>query len=303
MTTRIRLTVLAICSAATACVYVAVNTRPGVHLMLDVLSELGSVEEPQTAASDAPLRLSASLLPIDRVQLPESIEQPSGIKHRNDAVYISTDQTEIFRLDTDFTNVSDRVYLLGGPLLWKQGSLEGIEVRGNQLVGVGEFGTLPTWTEEHGRRWVRGEDVELPDQLADVEFSGVVNTPTGRFATSEDHLAIFNLDDGSEHAINFGDFLNDQGDPAGLMLSGIAHADGYFYILSESHTSILAVEDTLFQLQHVFGIEPCAAADLSVHQGKCFVVIDHNYDQPVPPVLVYDIESAMRAAKETDPGG
>ncbi|MEM1185407.1 MAG: hypothetical protein AAGI53_10460 [Planctomycetota bacterium] len=298
MKSRVKWMLVAGVAAGGACAYIALNTRLGVHLVLDVLSEIGSPKERQTEASEGPLRLTATLAPIDKIQLPASIEQPSGIKHRNEAVYISTDQTEIFKLDANFQNGSERVYLLGGPLLFKQGSLEGIEVRGDQLVGIGEFGSLPTWVEGGQAEWTRGADIELPSQTADVEFSGVVDTPSGRFATSEDQLAIFNLDDGSVHAIDFAGVLRESADPSVLALSGIAHSTGRFYVLSESYTSVLVVDAATFKVQHVFGIEPCAAADLSVYEGKCYVVIDHNYDEPVEPVHVYDLEAAVKAAEE-----
>ncbi|GEM_PF-6146137 len=303
MTIKIKWVLLVGLALGTTCSYIAVNTRFGVHLVLDVLSEVGSSKEAQTGASEGPLRVSATLSPVEKIPLPSSIEQPSGIKHRNGAVYISTDQTEIFKLDADLKTASAGGYLLKGPLLFKQGSLEGIEVRGDLLFGIGEFDSMPTWTENGETNWIRNTDAGLPPGFAGVEFSGVVDTPSGQFATSEDRLSLLNLDDGSEHRVDFGGFLKEGADPSVLAFSGVAHAGGAFYVLTETHTSVLVIDDVSFRVQHVFGIEPSAAADLSVHEGRCYVVIDHNYNQPVEPVHVYNINAAMRAAEEIDSAG
>lgn len=274
--------------------YVALDTRLGVHLMLDVLPELGKKPEVQTHATDGPLRLTAQLAPAATIALPSRIEQASGIKHRGGRVYIATDQTEIFELDSDYREVSAGTELIGGPLLFKQGSLEGIEVAGDTLVGAGEFGALPRWVKQADGRWKRVGDVPVPAALASMELSGITDTPQSRLAVSEDHAAILDLGDGSTRLLEYGSFLRDNANLASLKFSGIAYADERLYILSESHTMIIVARFPGLEVESVFGIEACAAADLSVHGGRAYVVVDHNYGQAVEPIRVFDLPAATQ---------
>ncbi|MEO0509399.1 MAG: hypothetical protein AAF065_06040 [Verrucomicrobiota bacterium] len=273
--------------------YFLLNTRLGVHIALDIISEIGSPNEVQTSAADSPLKLTGLLSPIEVVTLPASVEQPSGIKHRNGAVYISTDQTEIFKFDNNFKNASEAFYLLGGPLLFKQGSLEGIEVKGNKLYGIGEFGSMPTWLENDQTGWTRAADTSLPANIAAIEYSGITDSPNGLFATSEDNVTILNLDKGSEHELQFGGFLKEKADIRSLVFSGIAYGNNRLFILSESYTSIIVANALTFEVDHVFGIQSCAASDLSFHQGRIYIVVDHNYDEQRTPVYIYEIDEAI----------
>ncbi|MEM7229229.1 MAG: hypothetical protein AAF432_10485 [Planctomycetota bacterium] len=280
--------------------YVVMNTRLGVHFALDVISEIGQPKDVLTSATDGPLIVTAMLSPTQTIPLPDAIEQPSGIKHRDDAIYISTDQTEIFTLDTEFRNASTPFTLLGGLLLFKQGSLEGIEVRGDTLFAIGEFGVMPTWSNNRDGSWTRADDVVLPPDIAELEFSGITDTPHGLFATMEERPVIVNLDSGSTHDLSYGEFLKDDADPSVLTFSGLAYANGSFFILSETYTSIIIADATTFELRTVFGIEPSAAADLSLFEGQIYIVIDHNYTEQRQNVRVYDIDAAMRRATESD---
>ena len=289
----VRTTFVFIVITIALCSYMILNTRFGVHIALDVISEMGEAKEVQTSAADSPLKLTAQLSPIEIIPLPSSIQQPSGIKHRNNNIYISTDQTEVFTLDNNFNLISEPFDLMGGPLLFKQGSLEGIEINGDTLFAIGEFGALPTWLKNDQAVWTRSKDTNLPEQIAETEFSGITDSPKGRFATSEDHHYIINLDDGSTVDLSFEDFLKKHADVESLTFSGIAYADGYFYLLSENHTSIILLGADTFRVEHVFGINTSAASDLSVYKGKAYVVIDHNYNEDIEPIQVYDMETAM----------
>ncbi|WOO40790.1 hypothetical protein [Rubellicoccus peritrichatus] len=298
MNRKTKIAIFAILTIGLIGIYSLLNTRLGVHIALDVLSEMGSPKEMQTSAEEGPLKLTRELSPIEKITLPSSIEQPSGIKHRNDAVYISTDQTEIFKLDSSLNTASEAFYLLGGPLLFKQGSLEGIEVKGNKLHAIGEFGSMPTWLENDQNGWTRAADTILPAEIAATEYSGITDSSKGFFATSEDGVIIFNLDEGSRHELQFDGFLKDNANVDSLVFSGIAYDNNRLFILSESYTSIIVANASTFEVDHVFGIQPCAAADLSFHQGRLYIVVDHNYNEERPPVYVYDIDEAINASHQ-----
>ncbi len=133
----------------------------------------------------------------------------------------------------------------------------------------------------------------MPTQITDIEFSGITDSPAGRFATSEDQQSIINIDDGIIHEVPFEDFLKEKEIPGNLTLSGIAYSNGYFFLLSENYTSIILVDEATFRVQAVFGIETCAASDISVHKGKAYIVIDHNYNEKAESMHVYDMDAAL----------
>ncbi|MEM8783819.1 MAG: hypothetical protein AAGE65_13320, partial [Planctomycetota bacterium] len=148
--------------------------------------------------------------------------------------------------------------------------------------------------------WARVADVALPAGVAGLEFSGMTDAPGGRFATAEDRSGLIRLDDGTEHALGWGGFVKEGAEVGGLAFSGVAYAEGRFYVLSETYTCVVVVDAVTFAVEAVFGLEPSAAADLSVDGGLAYVVIDHNYDEPVPPVAVYDLAGALAASDGSD---
>ncbi|MEM0967168.1 MAG: hypothetical protein AAGJ81_13570 [Verrucomicrobiota bacterium] len=273
--------------------YSILNTRLGVHLVLDVFTELGEEEEVIRPASQGPLKISAVLTPVETIPLPEGIEQPSGIKHRNRKVYISTDQVELFVLGVDFKETKSSTVLRKGPLLFKQGILEGIEVQEGRLIGVGELGEIPVWVKDSYGGWLEVAPLSVSHPVKALEFTGIAQTPDGLVATVEGSLELLALKTATPIQLSFGSFVKEDGDLLGLAFSGIAYHDGAYFLLTEQYTSVLVFGAKSAALQYVFEVEPSAAADLSYYDGKIYVVIDHNYNEPRPDVQVYDIEAAM----------
>lgn len=267
--------------------YVAIDTRLGAHVMLDVIGG-GDADAASYDASLGPLSLTKMLSPAEEITLPAAIEQPSGIQHRGDRVYVSTDQGELFVLDGRFEQTADSFDLLRGPLLFKQGVLEGIELVDGALLAIGEFGAIRAWTPSDSA-WTRTADVELPAGIADGEFSGITQFGETRLATSEDEPVLFDLVSGERHELDYGEHLKEGGDAAALQFSGLASSKGLLYVLTETHSSILVVEPSDFSVTAVYGIVGAPVADLAVHDGRAYVVVDHNYDEPRPPLYVYEL--------------
>lgn len=268
------------------------NTRLGVHFALDVVSEFGEVEI-QTTAEDGPLHITETLLPIKEIKVPIEIDQPSGIQHRGTTIYISTDQTELFELDSNFKITRSVPQLISGPLLFKQGELEGIEVVGDTVLAIGEFGAIKKWQRQQDQ-WVELEEEPLLAEIAEIEFSGITQTEEGRYATSEDAPVIVNLETGKLNALNFDSVLKDGQSVAGLELSGLATVGNKYIVLTESHTSLLIVNRDSYQVEEVLAIEACAAADIAVRDGKAYIIVDHNYFDERPPIYVYDISKYLK---------
>lgn len=279
---------------SSAATYVIVDTRFGAYVVMDVVGGIGD-EEPNYDAQDGPLVLSAQLAPVMEIALPEEIEQPSGIQHRGDRVYISTDQAELFVLDGQLQAWTERTELLGGPLLFKQGSLEGIEVIDDTLLAIGEFGAIPSWRREDGA-WRRLADEVLPEAVAEDEYSGITYFQGQRYAASEENPVIVNLDTHNVHELDFGSFLKVGQDASALMFSGLASEAGRLFVLTESHSSILVVDPDDFSVLAVYAIRPGPVQDMAVKDGRAYVVVDHNLDEPKPPVYVYDLTMPATAA-------
>jgi len=282
-----RNTFLSLVVALLLAAYVILDTRIGVFFALDVVGAIGD-EDPDYDAQNGPLELSAQLAPVMEIPLPDEIEQPSGIQHRGDRVFISTDQAELFVLDGQFQAQIERADLVGGLLMFKQGSLEGIEVIDDTLLAIGEFGAIRVWGTD-GVAWQRLADETLLESIAEAEYSGITYFSGQRYATSEDSPAIVNLDTGMVHALDFGSFLKANEDPSALQFSGLASEGGRLFVLTESYSSILVVDPNSFRVLAVYGIEPGPVADLAVRDQRAYVVVDHNLDEPKPPLFVYDL--------------
>ena len=275
--------ILLACTLA-AGAYFVLNTRLGVHFVVDVLGggDAATDYDPTTG----PLKLTGTLEPIDTIQLPANIQQPSGIQHRGDTVYLSTDQAELFVGNADMTAWPQKTDLIAGPLLLKQGSLEGIEFFDDTLYAIGEFGAIRGWSRT-GQGWHHAEDLALPASIADMEFSGMTQFDGRRLATTEDRPVIVDLITGDIHELDTTNLAKPDADLDALQFSGIAHEAGNLYLLTEPHTSILVVDATDYTIKAVWGITPGPAADLAIHDGKIYTVVDHNYLEEKPPIAVY----------------
>ncbi|WP_299772557.1 hypothetical protein [uncultured Pseudoteredinibacter sp.] len=270
--------------------YVVVNTRLGAYLIIDVIGSSGDSDLTIPSAESGPLRVSRQLEPLAEIAMPKKIEQPSGIQHRGDRIYISTDQAELFILDDKFKIINDSASLVGGPLLFKQGSLEGIEVVDNSVLAIGEFGSIRKWSGS-GENWQRQEDIALPANIQDFEFSGISITKDRQLATSEETPELVDVKKGEIHKINFGSFMKPGGDISSLSISGLAYENGKYYVLTENYTSILVLDANSLEVIEVLGIIPTQAADLSVRNGRAYIVVDHNYVDELPPVYVYQVDT------------
>ncbi|MEM9345773.1 MAG: hypothetical protein AAGB26_04055 [Planctomycetota bacterium] len=269
----------------TAGAYFVLDTRLGVHLVVDVL---GGGETTDYDPATGPLQLTGTLEPIDTIPLPPNIQQPSGIQHRGDTVYLSTDQAELFVGNADMTAWPQKTDLIAGPLLLKQGSLEGIEYSDDTLYAIGEFGAIRAWSRT-GQGWHHAEDLPLPDSIADMEFSGMTQFDGRRLATTEDRPVIVDLITGDIHELDTTNLAKPDADLTALQFSGIAHEAGNLYLLTEPHTSILVVDAADYTVKAVWAITPGPAADLAVRDGKAYVVVDHNYLDEKPPIYVYEL--------------
>ena len=126
MLNRIKLRVIAP-TGAIAVLLVLTTTRFGVFIVFDILGDIGSdnlVVNPE----EGPLRIDRTLSAVRLIVTPDQVEQISGLHIDATGIYASTDQVELFHLqETGELQASHT--LISGPLLLRQGSLEGIALR------------------------------------------------------------------------------------------------------------------------------------------------------------------------------
>lgn len=261
------------------------TTRFGIFLVFDVLGDVGSDNLPSDP-TEGPLVLSGFLNAQERIALPDSLEQGSGLHVDRQHIYVSTDQAELFTLSHGGVEAAPVTRLLGGLLIMRQGRLEGIAVQGERLWGVGELGEIATWRSEDGR-WRSTGAIALPDGLDDLEFTGLTWFGEDLLGTVDDGLAIWNLRSGDRHEPEIGAHLRPGRSADGLVVSGIAAGASSLYLITENYSSILRVDPVAWRVTDVWGIDAGEPSDIAVLDGLAYVTGDHNYFDPRPPLLVY----------------
>ncbi|MXW02353.1 MAG: hypothetical protein F4X59_12020 [Holophagales bacterium] len=266
---------------------VLTTTRFGIFIVFDVLGDVGSDNLP-TDPTAGPLVLSGALRAKERIPLPESLEQASGLHVDGQHIYVSTDQAELFTLSHTGVEARPVSRLLGGPLILRQGRLEGIAVDRNRLLGIGELGALRSWRYDE-ERWQPGESTALPDGLENLEFTGITRFGTDLLATADDGLDIWNLGTGDRHQLDLGSYLRPGRSADGLLVSGITADASSVYLVTENYASILRVDPIVWRVLDVWGIDAGESSDIAVLDGSAYVTVDHNYFDPRPPLLVYEL--------------
>ncbi len=263
------------------------TTRFGIFIVFDVLGDVGSDNLP-TDPTEGPLVLSGVLRAKERIPLPESLEQASGLHVDGQHIYVSTDQAELFTLSHAGVEARPTSRLLGGLLILRQGRLEGIAVDRNRLLGIGELGALRSWRYDE-ERWQPSESTALPDGLQNLEFTGITRFGTDLLATADDGLAIWNLGTGDRHEPNVDAHLRPGRSADELLVSGIAADASSVYLVTENYASILRVDPIARRVMDVWGIDAGESSDIAVLDGSAYVTVDHNYFDPRPPLLVYEL--------------
>lgn len=265
------------------------HSRFGVFIVFDILGDVGS-DNLITDSHLGPLNLTRSLTADTLVTLPGNIEQASGLHRLRDGLLLSTDQAELFELDDSGSLRVSKTDLLGGPLLLKQGSLEGIAVDDEVLLGIGELGAVARWRRE-GSSWQRTQDLALPVAVADFEFTGLTVHGDQLWASTDDSLLLVNLSTGEQVRPDLAAFLKAGREQSELLLSGLASDGEYLYLLSENYASLIVYSTATERVVEVIGIDPIEASDLAISKGRAWVSVDHNYFDARPPLYIYDLIS------------
>lgn len=271
-------------------------TRFGVFLVFDVLADVGAADTSGAAYHDAPLTVSAVLSDPTEIRLPRQIEQVSGILKIDNALIVSTDQSEVFSMNlSDPENTQGRTLFPTTPLLMRQGRLEAI-ARGHDAYHlVGEYGAVVQLDD----RLTRQADLPLPKAISAHEFSGMTVGPDRFFFTADDATEVLLVDRqtgaAGALALDYGAFAQQEAVLGDLRWSGLAYDNGLLYLAGDVHPIIVVAEAETGVVKDVFGIEGALQfSDIAVSDGKVYLPRDHNYFDPRPPILVFDLHDTAR---------
>ena len=254
-------------------------------VVYDVLGEL--FDSPAELSAEAgPLTVTQSRTAVNEVDLPVQLEQPSGVHINEKAIYLSTDQAELFVLNYDGTLALEQS-LVSGPLLFKQGSIESVSTFGNELLVIGELGEIRVWQID-GSKVTASDPKPLGSPYDDMEFQGLTMFGGSLLAVDEDSHHLHNLTTGKSFVIDFSAVLKEGMSAADISFSGIAADLGRLYIITKNFTSILVVNPRGWLVEQVVDIDDVQASDIAIHEGLVFVTVDHNFFDERSPILVYD---------------
>ncbi len=263
-----------------AALVILLNTRFGVFIVFDVVGDLfddsdGFVARPLSIASKGHLTGT-------QVPLPAAIEQPSGIAVTDTMRLISTDQAELFALSPSFKEVLASQDFIGGPLLFKQGSVETIAVSplsSTELSIAGELGAIQHW-RRGADGWSQFSE-SAPTGAMDAEFTGMTRVGDEHWLVADGGLDIYVL----ERDL----WLPVPGDPGDLLASGIAFDGKRLWLVVENIPSIIALDPVSLDILEAHTIDAPEPSDIAVHQGFAYVTVDHNYFDLKPPLYRYEL--------------
>lgn len=266
-------------------------TRFGVFLVFDVLADIGSTDTSGATYHDAPIAVSAVLSNPAEIKLPHNIEQVSGILKIGDTLVMSTDQSEVF--SASLTNADDtwgRTLFPTTPLLMRQGRLEAIAHADTTFHLVGEYGAVVQLDDGLERQ----ADLPLPEAIAALEFSGMTAGRQQFFFTADEAAEVLVMNrltgKASALALDYGAFALHDALLADLRWSGVAYDNGLLYLAGDLHPIVVVADAETGAVQDVFGIEGAQQfSDIAVSDGKVYLPRDHNYFDPRPPVLVFEL--------------
>ncbi|MEM6704904.1 MAG: SdiA-regulated domain-containing protein [Acidobacteriota bacterium] len=280
------------------------STKLGVHLIIDGIADIG--DEPYSfVADESGLQRTEQAVVVAELPMPDQIDQPSGLVHdpRSDRLYMTTDQAELFVLSTDFQILAKHM-LSGQTLLKRQGSVEAVALGGEDqtvAVTVGQHDPLgwivPGDLNEKISRSAADLSWLTAESLPFGEMAGLTRSEgSGRyFAVEEDSPTILELDPSSGEVTAWVPELSpSQGESLErLSFAGVAARDSRLWIVSQSHSILLEVDEETREVRRVVELpERGEYSDLAWVGDELVLTLDHNLFDERPPFLRVRVEES-----------
>lgn len=294
--------VLLIAAAGVLCVLSF--TRTGAYLTLETLRAFAA--EPTLEFAAGPLHPSAEMRADGLYDLPANLVRASGIERVDDTVYVSTDHGDIFVLTRNYKLVA-HAGLTGGPQVLRQGAVHAITLVGDAVLAIGAQGVVRAWAKDDWRD-LPDEDIAAPvashtitglahhdgDLLATVIQPGTGTPARAGSPARPGAPALANLTTGEVKPIKFGPFVKEGRSASELELAGISTDGQHLFAVSRNYTSIITIDPATGGVTQVVAIDPIAATDVAVHQGRAYVTVDNGYFDPAPAIHAYDLGTLNR---------
>jgi len=272
--------------------WLLISTRFGVFLVFDVVGDIRGSDNLIADPRQGPLLLNHYLEPVARIPLPDAIAQPSGLSCSAEKIWISTDQAELFALQWDGTVAIDRFQLIGGPLLLRQGSIEGVVEIDDNLVFAGELGAL-IQVAVSPQPQLSGQISLNSAQVVDTEFTGIEYVGNSFVLTADEAPSLIILSSQGElekqNPLAFEALDIKQGrNPGEYLLSGLSHADALF-VVTENYSTLLRIDNIdSAQVTAAYGLLGAGEiSDVCIAGDRILVISDHNLFDAKPPITEY----------------
>lgn len=250
-----------------------------------------------------PIEDTGELALAKQYPLSAEIVQPSGIWSMHDGSWmIITDQAEMFTLDSEF-NTQARVKIEFDSINCNQGCTEAIVGGVDEFFALTDNGLVGQFNQDNGSYQLTQEhQITVSNDEGDsYRYSGLgKNEASGEYflvpdqggEDDKDVLIILNSDFTlkEKHVITFPDEVD--GSIFEYDAQGVQYDAGYVYVLSEKYTKVIKINLSgeiiaVFDLDNADVSDP---SDLAIRDGQIYILGDHENEEPVPPVSVFDIE-------------
>ncbi|WP_111978414.1 hypothetical protein [Algibacillus agarilyticus] len=280
---------------------IVVSTNQTEHNLIQIADKSATL-------GDGPIPEAGELTLLTTISLDEQIEQPSGLWHRHDGNWLLlTDSAKLFMLDENF-NIITPIEFAMASINCNQGCTEGVVATTDgfmvltdscllaQFNQLGQFNSYAEQTELQSEHQLTLTD----EQGIAYEYSGLAyDATTGLYymlssshdENQTDQLLTLNneLTVIAQQPVTYHD--ETQGSIYRYDAQGIEYYAGHLYVISEQFTKLLKLNLqgeilTVYDLDHQLLAYP---SDIAIHDNKIYLIGDHENDEPLPPVHVFEM--------------
>ena len=268
-------------------------TEENIFLVMDKSELIGS----------GPIEDTGKLSQVNQISLSDDIAQPSGLwSMYDDSWMMITDQAEMFALDINF-NVIEHVNIEFDSINCNQGCTEAIVGGTDEFFALTDSGLVGQFNKISGAYTLTQEfQIDVTDEDGDsYSYSGMgKNISSGEYflipdqsgEDETDELIILNSDFTlkEKHVITYPEETD--GSIFEYDAQGVQYVDGEIYVLSEQFTKVMKLNlvGEIIEVYDLSNEDVADPSDLAIRNGQIYILGDHENDEPVPPVSVFEIE-------------
>lgn len=253
---------------------------------------------------DGPIEDSGALDLVATFDLPGSIKQPSGISPVSDGSWlVVTDQAEMYALNDDFT-LDHSFNINFDSLECNQGCTEAIVSVGDDFYVLADSGLVGHFTKSNDSYQLVNEyELDEKDQTGSrYNYSGLGYNPiTGEFylipsqngEDQQDILLTLDAQFNITSKVNIFYSGETEGSINEFDAQGIYYQNDYLWVISEKYTKVikLSLQGEIHAVFDLSEEDVEVPSDIVIKNGLVYIIGDHENDEPVPPVSVFEVEN------------